>query len=414
MTPTSHFEGRPLRILMIHSFHHARGGDSTYTRSLTSLLRARGHTVIPLAMRHPDNDPSVWEARFVPWISPRDAKTPTERIRLARQMIWSPSAARAAHALIRDARPDVAHIQHVHRHLTPSVLGPLNAAGVPVVWTTHDYELICPSGHLFTQGRPCERCKDGDYTNAIRHRCKWDALLPSTIAAAEKYAHKLRRVWSRVDRFLTPSRFLAQKLADFGVPGDRIQPLHNPLDLSAHPAGDGPGEGWLYAGRLAPEKGVDVAIEAARRLPGHALTICGTGPLEGALKRRARGLSNVRFTGFLPPAVLAEQIRKARVVTVPSRWYENFPYAVLEAQAAARAVVASRIGGIPEQITDGEDGRLVPPDDPRALGEAVAELMADPGLSARLGAAGRDRIGRTLHPEQHVSAVLDVYRTLLA
>lgn len=413
MTPTSDFNGRPLRILMIHSFHHARGGDSTYTRSLSRLLEAAGHKVIPLSMRHPDNDPSVWEARFVPWVSPRDAHTPAERVRLARQMIWSPLAARAAQDLIRDARPDIAHIQHVHRHITPSVLDPLNAAGVPVVWTTHDYELICPSGHLFTQGAPCERCQGGDYTHAIRHRCKWDALLPSTIAAAEQAAHRLRRVWHRVARFLCPSRFLAQKLSAFGVPDARIQALPNPLDLSAHPAGSGPGEGWLYAGRLAPEKGVDVAIEAARRLPGRVLTICGTGPLDATLRRQARGLSNVRFTGFLPPAELATRIRQARVVVVPSRWYENFPYAVLEAQAAERAVVASRIGGIPEQITDGTDGRLVPPDDPSALAEAVSALLDDAALAARLGAAGRARIGRTLQPGQHVSAVLSVYRALL-
>ncbi|MFT4976978.1 MAG: glycosyltransferase involved in cell wall biosynthesis [Myxococcota bacterium] len=401
-----------MRVLMIHTFHHARGGDTTYTRALTSLLEAAGHEVIPLAMRHPDNDPSVWEARFPPWISPREAHSPAAGLRLARQMIWSPRAARAVRDLIRDARPDVAHIQHVHRHLTPSVLDPLNAAGIPVVWTVHDYELICPSGHLFTQGAPCERCRGGDYTNAVRHRCKWDARLPSAIAALEKSVHRLKRVWWRVDRFLCPSRFLADKLIDFGLPADRIQVLPNPLELEDHPLGEGPGEGWLYAGRLAAEKGVDVAIEAARALPGHRLTICGDGPESESLRRRAADLPWVHFTGFLPPDVLAQKVRAARVVVVPSRWYENFPYAVLEAQAAGRAVVASRIGGIPEQITDGTDGRLVAPDDPEALRSAVAALLSAPEKAAALGAAGRARIRTALRPDQHVETVVGVYRSL--
>ena len=402
-----------MRILMLHSFHHQRGGDTTYTRALQQSLSDAGHEVILFSMRHPDNDPSTWEARFPPWVAPRQARSTTDRLRLARQMIWSPDAASAVQDLIRDVRPDVAHIQHVHRHLTPSVLDPLNRAGIPVVWTVHDYELICPSGHLFTQGAPCERCRGGDYRNAIRFRCKWDALLPSIAAATEQMVHRVRGVWGRVDRFLCPSGFLAQKLTDFGVPAERVQVLPNPIDLGDHPPGPGPGHGWLYAGRLASEKGVDVLIEAARRLPDHPLTICGDGPLRQRLERQAAALPWVRFTGFLRPEALGERLRAARVVVVPSRWYENFPYAVLEAQAARRAVVASRIGGISEQIRDGVDGRLVPPGDADALREAARELLEDPDRAARLGAAARDRIARVLRPSDHLDEVLQTYRSLI-
>lgn len=402
-----------MRILMLHSFHHRRGGDTTYTRALQQSLTDAGHEVILFSMRHPDNDPSPWEARFPPWVAPRMAHSTAARLRLARQMIWSPDAAAAVRDLIRDVRPDIAHIQHVHRHLTPSVLDPLNQAGIPVVWTAHDYELICPSGHLFTQGAPCERCRGGDYRNAVRFRCKWGALLPSIAASLEQLVHRLRDVWSRVDRFLCPSRFLAQKLIEFGVPAERVQPLPNPLDLRDYPPGEGPGSGWLYAGRLASEKGLGVLIEAARHLPDHPLTICGDGPLRAQLERQAAGMPWVHFTGFLRPEMLGERLRAARVVAVPSRWYENFPYAVLEAQAARRAVVASRIGGIPEQIRDGIDGRLVPPGDPVALRRAARELLEDPDRAARLGAAARERIAKVLHPSDHLDAILQVYHQLL-
>lgn len=394
---------------MLHSFHHHRGGDTTYTHDLQRLLSEVGHDVVPFSMRHPDNTPSIYEARFPAWLSPHDAKSLRAQLHIARKVMWSSDTADSLRSFIKDTKPDVAHIQHVHHHLTPAVLDPLNAAGIPVVWTVHDYELICPSGHLFTQNAPCERCKGGDYRNAIRFRCKWGQLRPSVAAAIEQGIHRLKRVWHRVDRFLCPSRFLAEKLCDFGVPSSRVQVLPNPMDLRAHPPNPQTGEGWLYAGRLAPEKGVNVLLDAARMLPNHPLTICGTGPLYDTLRHQAADMPHVQFTGFLPPTELAKRIRAAQLVVVPSRWYENFPYAVLEAQAAERAVLASDIGGIPEQIDSEKDGWLVAPSDAVALANAARHLLERPALTRTLGKAARQRIAQTLQPIQHRSAIEAVY-----
>lgn len=400
-----------MKVLMINTFHHARGGDATYTRGLTALLEGAGHEVVPLAMRHPDNDPSPWEHRFLPWVDLRAPGGPWAKARLLSRALWSRGAARTCARLVADTRPDIAHLQHIHRHITPSVLAPLRAAGVPVVWTLHDYELICPEGHLFSQGAPCEACRGHRYGEAIRRRCKWGQLGPSAVAAAEKRLHQLLGVWDQVDRFLCPSRFLADMVVQFGVPASRVAHRPNFLDAGPPPTDRARTERptWLYAGRLAPEKGVDVAIKAARALPGADLLICGTGPETGRLRRQAGDLANVRFLGHLPQRVLARHIATARAVVVPSRWYENFPYAVLEAQAAGCAVVASRIGGIPEQIDDGVDGMLVPPDDPQALREALRRLFDEPALAERLGAAGAKRVRARLAPDDHLSAILAEY-----
>jgi len=401
-----------VKVLMVNTFHHARGGDSTYTRGLTRLLEGAGHEVVPLAMRHPDNDPSPWEHRFLPWVDLRDPGGPFARARLLPRALWSRRAARACAGLVADTRPDIAHLQHIHRHITPSVLAPLRAAGIPIVWTLHDYELICPEGHLFSQGAPCEACRGHRYGAAIQRRCKWGRLGPSIVAAAEKRLHHLLSVWNQVDRFLCPSRFLADTMVRFGVPADRV--VHRPNFLEAgampgpRPAGSRPI--WLYAGRLSPEKGVDVAIAAARALPGADLWICGTGPEEARLRAIAHGAPNIRFLGHLPQRILSRHIRTARAVVVPSRWFENFPYAVLEAQAAGCAVVASRIGGIPEQIDDGVDGLLVRPDDADVLRAALQRLLTEPGLAQRLGDAGARRVRARLSPDSHLAAVLAEYR----
>jgi len=399
-----------MKILMVSSFHHARGGDTTYARGLTRLLEGAGHAVIPFAMRHPDNDPSPWETRFPSWVDPWGPRGLLGRLGLLPRLIWSRDAARSIASIIAEIRPDVAHLHHVHRHLTPSVLGPLRDAGVPIVWTVHDAELICPAGTLYNAGAPCERCRGGRYDEAIWGRCKGEALLPSLAVALEKTVHAALRVPTRADLLICPSRFMADTLVRFGLPEDRVLHLPNFLEPGQEPTG-GPGQGWLYAGRLAPEKGLDTLLEAARLLPDLPLTLCGSGPLTEEIRARLNTMPQVRMLGHLPQAALHALIHEAAVVAVPSRWPENFPYAVLEAQAAGRAVVASRIGGIPEQIEDGVDGVLVPPGDPRALAEAVGALVAQPERAARMGQAARARVLRERDPQIHLSAILSIYQS---
>jgi glycosyltransferase involved in cell wall biosynthesis len=399
-----------MKILMVHTFHHARGGDSTYTRGLTCLLERAGHTVIPLCMRHPDNDPSPWEQRWPGWVDP-EARGPGA-LRAAPRAIWSREAAQAVARLIEEERPDIAHLQHVHRHLSPSVLGPLQRARVPTCWTVHDYELICPQGLLLAPDGPCQRCKGHRYSEAVRHRCKRGSVIQSLGVAVEKWIHHRLGVPSRVDRFLCPSRFLADRLIEFGLPADRV--VHQPNFVDPAPASDEAGEGVVYAGRLSVEKGVDVLIAAVRRLPGERLTICGEGPDAARLRALAADLPQVRFVGHLPAQTLSEALRVARVVVVPSRWYENFPYAALEGQAAGRAVVASAIGGLPEQIDHGVDGLLVPPGDPVALADALRPLLADAAAARRLGEAAARRVRERLSPEAHQRAILEHYRALAA
>lgn len=399
-----------MKILMVNTFHHRRGGDATYALTLSRRLEAAGHEVVPLAMRHPDNEPSVWEPWFVGQIDHRDLRGRTDRLRALARLVHHPGSARAAAGLIAKTKPDLVHLQHVHRHLTPSVVDPAVRAGIPVVWTVHDYELVCPSGHLFANGAPCEACKGHRYQNAVLKRCKRGDVVLSAAAAFEKAAHVATGLWRKIDRFLCPSAFLAQKLVDFGVPADRVFVQPNFVEVDAPPSPGG--SGWLYAGRLSEEKGVRLLVDAARLLPDQRLVICGAGPLEGELRARARGLANIEWRGHVPKADLDRALRDAAVVAVPSLWYENLPYAVAEAQAAGKAVVASRIGGIPELVDDGRDGVLVPPADPRALADAVRGLLADPERARRLGLAGHDRVKTRMDPDAHLERILAHYEAV--
>jgi len=364
-------------------------------------------------MRHPENDPSTWEHRFLGWVDMREHRSLRSSLRLAPKVVWSREAKKLCAQLIEEIEPDLAHLQHVHRHITPSILEPLNRAGIPVIWTVHDYELICPEGHLFAPDGPCTRCSGHRYWEAVRHRCKWDSRLSSAAVAIEKQVHRLKKIWERVDLFICPSNFLAEKLVEFGIPARKVLTLPNFIDSPTNPDPWTAGEGWVYAGRLTPEKGVDVVIEAARQLPDLPLWICGTGPDLAALQQRAQAMNHVHFMGHLPRARLASLLSRAKAVSVPSRWYENFPFAVLEAQALARPVVASRIGGIPEQIEDGIDGLLIPPNDPSALAGAISKLSSDPALAQQIGLAGARRVREQLSAATHMDRLLGLYDQVL-
>ena len=404
-----------MKVLMANTFHYRRGGDATSAFATTRLLEQSGHTVIPIAMRHPQNEPSVWERWFLPGIDYRQSRVGLSMAHRIPQMIWNKQAYRTTSQLIQTTRPDLLHAHHVHRHLTPSVIEAAHRAGLPVVWTVHDYELICPQGHLFSKGETCEKCRGHRYHHAVVRQCKWEKPIPSLLASLEKAIHRLRGVWSLVDRFLCPSMFLAEKLISFGVPESRV--FHLPNCMEVPQALPKPGNfhtsGWCVAGRLSREKGIDIAIEAARLLPDHKLTICGDGPEEQSLRQLARDCQNVQFTGHLPASKLRRVLERSSLVAVPSRWFENQPYAVLEAQMMGRPVVASDIGGIPELIQHNQDGMLIPPANPRALAQAVQFVLENPEKAVSMGLSSQERIVRERTMGQHRDALLDHYQAAI-
>lgn len=398
-----------MKVLAISSFWHPRGGDTTSLFTMVRALEGLGHGVVPFSMRHPDNLPSTWETRWPASLEVIGADRWTQ-LRRVPEAIWSWRAARALDSLLADVRPDVAHIHHLHRHLTPSILGPLRRRGVPVVWTVHDYELICPNAHLYTQGAYCDRCKGHRYEEAVRRSCRREDRAQSLAVAAEKWVHWKAGIWDRVDRYLCPSRFLLERLAEFGLPVDRL--AHHPNCLPEAPAAETTGVGWIYAGRLTREKGVDDLVAAARQLPEVPLTVVGDGAERLRLQRAAPPW--VRFLGHVPPDRLAGLLRGARVVAVPSRWPENDPFAVLEAQMAGKPVVACAVGGIPEQVRDGEDGLLVPPGQPSLLAGRVGELLTDDARASRIGKAARSRVIRERNPVAWVHRLAETYAGLVA
>lgn len=199
------------------------------------------------------------------------------------------------------------------------------------------------------------------------------------------------------------------------VPPGRVHVVPSGMSAAAYPppAAAAP-RGVLFVGRLHRQKGVDTLVRAVPLLPpGCPVTLAGDGPERGALRRLAAELGvadRVRVTGFLPHREVPRLLAAAQVAVLPSR-YEELGTALVEAMAAGRPVVASRVGGIPELVRDGVDGLLVPPEDPVALAAAISRLLADPVLAAELGANGRARVAG--HDWAVLAGrILDIYRAV--
>ena len=176
----------------------------------------------------------------------------------------------------------------------------------------------------------------------------------------------------------------------------------------------------VCAGRLVPDKGFDLALEAMvsliKRFPKLQMSIVGDGPARAQLERQARDLGldqAVTFVGWVDPGQIPRFMQSATLVIMPSRWDEAFGLVALEAALMARPVVATRVGGLPEVVVDGETGVLVPRDNSRAIAEAVAFLLTRPEQAMAMGHAGQARAQQLFSLPRYVDAFDALYRKLI-
>lgn len=401
-----------MRILHVNKFLYRRGGAEAYMEDLADLQVAAGHTVAFFGMAHPLNTHLEYAAHFPAHIELEPAPTTMiGRVRGVARMIYSTSASRGMDAVLADFRPDVVHLHNIYHQLSPSVLRPVARRKIPAVMTLHDYKLACPTYQFLDHGNLCQACLGGHFQHAILRRCKDGSLGSSAAMAGELFLHSLSGAYSPVRVFICPSRFLEGRMRAAGVFPRRMRHVPHFIDTQEIPVKPAPGGGIVLAGRLSPEKGVDVAIRAMADIEGAVLEIAGTGPDEAPLRRLAESVApgRVRFHGLLDKAEVQRLMLAATVVVVPSRWYENQPMVVLEALARGVPVVGSDLGGMPELIEPGMTGDLVPPNDPRALAATLRPYVTDPGLGFAMRDRARSTIVAEFSPRRHLDRIGTMY-----
>jgi glycosyltransferase involved in cell wall biosynthesis len=307
----------------------------------------------------------------------------------------------------RELGATVVHAHNLQPLLGPRALAAGRGAGARTVVHVHNFRLFCAIGVAFRLGEPCFRCHHGRTFPGFVLNCRHS--LPEAAVYATALSQQYAPLLGLVDRFVTPSEYLAGQIAQLGVPADRVEALPHYLPAEAFADSSLAHEGRfaLVAGRLAPEKGVDLAIDAAAAA-GVPLKVAGAGPEEDALRQRAGG--QVEFLGRLSPERLAVVRRAAAVVLVPSRSDESFGLAALEAMGAGVPVIATRAGALPELL--GEE-RCVPRGDADALAAQLADLWADPERRRAEGDALIARARERYSQERFTRELLALYECLV-
>lgn len=410
-----------MRILLIHKFHYRLGGAEHIYFETGRLLEAAGHQVAYFSMQHPRNVATPWSKYFVEEVA-YEGTTPSlwQKIRLSARILWNHEANTKLDTLIRDFQPDVAHCFNIFHQLSPSIFHVLRRHGVPVVMTLCDFKVLSPNYFLYHFNRQ----EIWDHTSGFRcivDKAVKNSYLKSFVCAIEMWLHQALGSYMRVSTFLAPSQFLIDTFHRHGFFRD-IQLVHHPIEAANQSAGESAGiprnnspRIALFFGRLSREKGAHVLIEALCYTKSWQAWIVGYGPDDAYLRRLVReyGLEGrVVFHGSKYGPELRALMTQVDAVVFPSVWYENQSFALMEGLQSNAPVVASRIGGIPDVVVDGQTGYLFAPGDANDLARALDQLGNENSIKKSEIVQNAHRLVGEYTNERYLLEVETVYKNL--
>ena len=397
------------RVLLVNKFYYPRGGDCVVVLNTEALLRENGVEAQVFAMEYPKNLQAHYQDRFASQVSFGGGMG--NQWRALQRTLGRGDVGQRFEAVLNDFKPDVVHLHNIHSYLSPVVGELAHNHGVRVVWTLHDYKLLCPRYDCLLNGKPCEKCFNGSKFNVLMHRCMKGSLPASGVAWLEAMKWNRRTLQQNTDTFICPSQFMADKMITGGFNPDKIKVLNNfldPVKLKQYQAIDtsAPREDYYcFVGRLSAEKGIEDLLEVASHLP-YRLKVAGSGTLEPAMRIKYADKENIQFLGMLDAPDVARLLAGARFSIVPSQWYENNPLSVVESLCAGTPVAGSNMGGIPELINT-TNGIVFQPFDKETLSTAITMSMTREWDHAAIARQALERFA----PATHMNVLLkDIYQ----
>ena len=375
-------------VLLVHNRYRETGGEERLVEQLQALLRERGVDCQLLT---------------------RDSAR-ASRLRAGMAMLRGGLDPTSVAQAVRQHGSNIVHVHNINPLLGVHALSTARAAGARVVMHLHNFRLFCAIGTAFRDGQQCFSCHDRKTWPGVRFNCR-GSRAESAVYAASLAWHQ-SALFKNVDRFITPSRFAKERLEELGLPPERTDVLPNFLPTAdfAECSTAHQGSYALYVGRLAPEKGVDTAIEAATSA-SVPLIVAGGGPQLEHYRALAAGNKLVECIGAVDHERLAELRAGAAFAVVPSRGPEVFPFAALESMAAGLPVLAANVGGLPELI--GTD-QLLPAGAVGQWTAAMQRLWKDPGERRALGDANLDRARTQFGADRYFERLIKFYGDLLS
>ena len=381
------------RLLQVHTRYRLAGGEDEVVEAEKLLLEGAGVDVHQVIFDNADL---------------RESQSLAGDLHLAAAAIWSRTAERRVNAAILAYRPQVMHVHNTFPAASPSVYAAAAAHGVPVIQTLHNYRFVCPVATLFRDGRVCTDCVGRVVPwPAVVHACVRGSRPQSAVAAATLAVHRIRGTFSRDIRgYVALTSFQRRLMIDGGLPAERIRVIPNFLEPDPG-VGIGNRDGFVFVGRLSPEKGIAVLLDAARILPG-VVRVVGGGPLasEG---EEADATGRIAYVGSVTRSSVLDELRRAIALVLPSVWFEGFPLVLLEALASGTPVITTRLGSLAELIEEGMTGLIAEPNDAANLADKIQWAINHPDEMRSMGVTARRTYEARFSGQSHLAALREAY-----
>ncbi len=397
-----------MKILLVNKFLYPKGGAETYVFKLGEMLTEKGHEVQYFGLENKEN---IVGNNAQSYVSDMDfAKGIVKNLKAPFKIIYSREARKKIRKVLKDFNPDIVHLNNIQFHLTPSIILEANKyrkkykSDLKIIYTAHDYQLICPSHGLFdTDIRVCEKCLGGNYTHCLRTKCVKGSLMKSFLGMMDAYVWKKSKAYSYIDTIICPSRFLKSKLDTQKRFADKTVALHNFIEdkkIDTVVKDDY----VLEFGHLSRDKGTNTLLEVAKRMPEARFLFAGYGVAVEDMK----DVENAEYVGFKTGEELVSLISRAKCSVYPSEWYENCPFSVIESQMFRTPVICSRMGGIPELVKDKETGLLFEAGNADDLEAKLRYFLYTEGIAQQYTENCKDVSFET--PETYYNKLIKIYK----
>jgi len=379
---------------VLHTYYQQKGGEDIVFESEKALLEQRGHDIVTITFHNQNlKKISSWQQALV--------------------TLWNGVVYRHLRVLIRERKPQVAHIHNTFPFVSPAVIHAAKAERIPVIMTLHNYRLLCVNALLFRQGQVCEDCLGHPPWRGVIRKCYRESYAASAVVASMLSFHHFLGTWDLVDCFIVLTEFSKQKFIQAGFPSEKL--IVKPNFVYPDPGiGLGRGGYALFVGRLSPEKGVRTLLRAWEKLNGKVpLKIIGNGPLAKEVYLAAQRIPNVEWLGSKPLEEIYALMGKAEFLILPSEWYEGFPRVIIEAFAKGLPILTTALGSQSNLVEHCRTGLLFRPGDPEDLATKVEWILSHPDELVRMRKEARAEYETKYTAEHNYKLLMEIYQQVI-
>lgn len=400
-----------MKILYVNKFHYLKGGSEKYYFELAQMMKEHGHEIAFFSMENEKNIKTGQKEYFVKEI---DLNTGSKLKAL--DVIYSKDNKKLMEKALNEFKPDIVHINNFQRQLSASIITAINKKNIPIVFTAHDMQAVCPASAMLYNGKICEDCLKNGYMSCIKKSCIKNSKLKSVLGFVEAKYYQSKEIYKKIDFIISPSEFIRQQLIKGNLQYKEMQTLHNFVIDQKENSSHIIGNYAFYFGRLSIEKGILNLVEAMKNIEQGRLIIAGDGPEREEIEKMIKDnnlTAKIKLVGYLNQKEVRKYIKNAKFIVVPSIWYENCPYSILETMEIGKPIIGSRIGGIPELIEDGENGFLYQYDNVSELTEKMTYLFNDDKLTQLQGEKSRKIYEENYSEKIYYDEIMKVYTKLI-